>query len=199
MRRATLATTLAGTMAVATALPSTAGDASRISQVVLNLIRNAQQAVGPHGHIQVFARTAHHAVLGDVLWALRSLGLGEDAQLRIVLLINVAMSVASTWFVFHIARAFSHRPSHALASATVFGFFPALIYYDAFVLSENPTIFAFLLSLHLTVRYRTQIGWLVAGGAGSESHTDETTRRYRHVPRLRRTKATRTTGTGCGP
>ncbi len=48
-------------------LPPTAGDAGRISQVVLNLIQNAQQAVGPYGHILVSARTAHHAVLGDVV------------------------------------------------------------------------------------------------------------------------------------
>ena len=105
-----------------------------------------------------------HAVLGEILIVLRSLGLPEGAQLGVVLLLNVAMSVASTYFVFDMAWRFSHRRGQALAAAAIFGFFPALIHYDAFVLSENPTIFTVLLSLWLTLKYRRNSGPLLVAG-----------------------------------
>lgn len=107
-----------------------------------------------------------HVVLGTILRVLRVGGLADRTQLEVVPLVNVAMSVASTWMVFEIGTPFAGSRRQALAAAALFGFFPALIHYDAFVLSENPTIFAVLLSLHLMIAHRQRaVALLLAGAA----------------------------------
>ena len=106
-----------------------------------------------------------HAVLGDILVVLRQFKLSDVAQLQVVLLLNVGMSVASAYFVFEIGKLFTKSGPLALVSAALFAFFPTLIYYNAFVLSENPTIFAVVLSLYLTLKYRERVIPLILAGA----------------------------------
>ena len=74
-------------------------------------------------------------------------------KLEIVLSINILLSTLTVWFVYRIALHLFPSGAFALVTAGVYAFFFPLIYFNAFILSENPSLFAALLALVMLLEH----------------------------------------------
>ena len=70
-------------------------------------------------------------------------------KLEIVLGINILLSTWTVWFVYRIALHLFPSGTFALVTAGLYAFFFPLIYFNAFILSENPSLFVYLLAVVL--------------------------------------------------
>ncbi len=93
-----------------------------------------------------------HMVLAWMFKIIYLLGL-YTYKLKIILGINIFLSTLSVWFVYLIARYLYPSGAFALLAAFVYAFFFPLIYFNAFILSCNPSVFLLMLSI-VMVLYR---------------------------------------------
>ncbi len=94
-----------------------------------------------------------HMVLAWIFKILYLFGLYPH-KLEIVLSINIFLSTLTVWFVYRIALHLFPSGAFALLTATIYAFFFPLIYFNAFILSENPSLFVYLLAVVMLLDYK---------------------------------------------
>ncbi len=105
-----------------------------------------------------------HILLTFFFRIIDALGLGAY-RLEAVLAANVALSTAGVAFVYGIVLRLAASSRAALVVAAIYAFAFPLVYFNAFVMSEHPSVAALLAAVWLLVRYPGHIGYVSAAGA----------------------------------